>query len=717
MKLMDDIGGLHQLIPNRRTAEIVLSQQIKHVNRVLPYFLGGILITAFIFFVMMESTLHQSLLLNPLHLIWITYHSITLVICWYLWNKVLDTETQITRRFIKKVFIYLFVFFLAANVFGLFTFFLDVYYSLISIESGLFIIWFIYHNLALYLCYSSWKNVDQVIYQTRDKGQMAAVETAGVMDKVFSKSKFEHQADYLVSYSAYRVLFTCMLLIGCLWAIAVAKVLTTEAELSIQMIVLIGLNFAIISGAMSSFGIFKQAFNAFAMPSLFTWAALLLYLQDPQLIILALAVIIFIFTHSYFAKHNWLTSIKTIQVFLENTQLVSKLETKSRQLEKVSSAKTQFLASASHDLRQPAHALNLFIETLSRTNLDEKQRNIVEYAKTASQSSSNMLNTILDYSHLESGEMIPNIVATKLDPLIQSLIDEFSAEAELKGIKLKYRRTDVCVKSDPAMLSLILRNFISNAIRYTVQGGVLVGVRFPSETEVTTIYDEPSISDKPSCRVAVWDTGSGIKADEITRIFDSFHQLERSTQTNQGLGLGLSIAHGLSKLLHAPINVLSEFGRGSQFYIDLPLCKTEEERNINTGLISFEQPSKTVVLIIDDDETVLVSMRLLLESWGYKVIVAHNVEVAVKQYQLYQPQMLITDYQLGDYKTGDEVIKTLKAVDSLKGIVSTMQCLILTGDTSPEIIKISKAMQVSLLHKPIAPNVLRDKLTDLVAML
>lgn len=707
---MDDIGGLHKLIPNRKTAEIVLRQQIKHVNRVLPYFLGGVLVTAFIFYVMMELALDKSLLLNPLHFIWIVYHSITVAICWYLWNKVLATTTQITHKFIKKVFIYLFVFFLLANVFGLIIFFLNVYYSITSLESGLFVIWLIYHNLALYLCYSSWKNVDQVIYEIQDKDQLTEVEADSKIDKVFFKPEAEHQVDYLASYTAYRVLFTCMLLIGCLWAIAVAKVLTAEVELSIQVIVLIGLNFAIISGAMSSFGIFKQIFNAFAMPSLLTWAALLLYLQDPHLIILSLVVIIFVFTHSYFAEHNWLTSIKTIQVFLENIQLVSKLESKSKQLQKVSSAKTQFLASASHDLRQPAHALNLFIETLSRTDLNEKQRNIVEYAKTASQSSSNMLNTILDYSHLESGEMIPNIVATKLDPLIQCLVDEFSAEAELKGIQLRYRRTDLCVKSDPAMLSLILRNFISNAIRYTVKGGVLVGVRYTPESEST------SLTKKHSCRIAVWDTGSGIKSHQIAGVFDSFHQLERTTQTNQGLGLGLSIAKGLSKLLQAPINVLSELGRGSQFFIDLPLCETEANGSSKKDLVSFEEPSKIVVLIIDDDETVLISMRLLLESWGYKVIVAHNVDEALKQYQFHQPQILITDYQLEDYKTGDEVIKTLKTVDALKGKTLSTQCLILTGDTSPEIIKTTKAMQVALMHKPIAPNILRNKLKDLVAM-
>lgn len=706
---MDDVGRLHRLVPDEATAEIVLQQQVKHVNRVLPYFLVGMLLTAFIFYVMMEAALHKNFLVNPIHFIWIVYHSTTVMICWYLWRKVLAPSTQITHKFAKQVFINLFIFFLLAIIFGLAFFFLNIFYSITSIESWLFLIWFIYHNFALYFCYSSWKKVDRVIYATEKKQELSVDADTIKIDEVILDSESKLQIDYLTSYTAYRVLFTCMLLIGCLWAIAVAKVLTTDIELYIQIVVLIGLNFTIISGAMSSFGIFQLIFNAFAMPSLLTWALLLLYLQDAQLIILSLVVMIFVFTHSYFARHNWLTSIKTIQVFLENTHLVSQLETKSKQLERISSAKTKFLAFASHDLRQPAHALNLFIETLSRTNLDKNQRNIVEYAKTASQSSSDMLNSILDYSHLESGEMIPNIAATKLDPLIQSLVDEFSAEAELKGIELRYRKTNICVISDPAMLSLILRNFLSNAIRYTVKGGVLIGVRYIDE-----VVNETT-SFRPNCRVSVWDTGIGIKQQDIEGVFDSFHQLETHTQTKQGLGLGLSIAKGLSNLLSSSINVRSEFGRGSQFYIDLPVCDSEECTENLTESTIIEKTDKTVVLVVDDEETVLVSMKFLLQSWGYKVITALNKDEAVRKYKLHIPKILITDYQLGGSETGEEVVKSLQTISTLTDKQSQLQVLLLTGDTSPKIIQIAKSMGISLLHKPIAPNVLRNKLKEMIA--
>ena len=709
---MDDIGGLNTVVTNQKTAERVLSKQVKHVNRVLPYFLSGMLVTGFVFFVMMEFALHPTLLVMPLHSVWIIYHSLTIGICWSLWKKVLSSSTHITHRFIKTTFIYLTAYFLITDVIGcLLFFFLNQYYGLMEIQPRLFYIWIFYHNLGLYLCYSNWKNIDKMIFDIQNKNQLSPMIAGIDIQDLNFKHKINHEADYLASYTAYKVLFTCMLLLGCLWAIGVVKVITNNFEFSVHMLVLIGLNFAIISGAMSSIGIFRQVFNAFAIPSLLTWAGILLYIDDPQLIVLSLVVIIFVFTHSYFAKYNWLNSIKTIQIYLENTHLVSQLKAKSQQLQRVSTAKTNFLASASHDLRQPAHALSLFIETLSRTELNDTQKKIVGYAKTASKSSSDMLNTILDYAHLESGEMIPNIVSTDLDIILQNLVDEFRPEAELKGLQLRYHHTNLCVMSDPAMLSLILRNFLSNAIRYTAKGGILIGVRYmPNNNSANKV-------DKCKCRVSVWDTGKGIKTDELYKVFDSFHQLETHTQSNKGLGLGLSIAKGMADLLDVPINIKSEFGQGSQFSIDLTICQSEDDIHIVNEAVKIEEVAIISILVVDDEDSVLISMDLLLQSWGYTVLLASNGTEAISQYRLNQPQIVITDYQLSDNRTGIEVLKTINMMAALNDIQSLPQCLLFTGNTSPEIVQATQKMGVALLHKPIAPDTLRYRLKEFAAKL
>ena len=709
---MDDIGGLNTVVTNQETAERVLSKQVKHVNRVLPYFLSGMLVTGFVFFVMMEFALHPTLLVMPLHSVWIIYHSLTIGICWSLWKKVLSSSTHITHRFIKTTFIYLTAYFLITEVIGcLLFFFLNQYYGLMEIQPKLFYIWIFYHNLGLYLCYSNWKNINKMIFDIQNKNQLSPMTAEIDIQDLNFKHKINHEADYLASYTAYKVLFTCMLLLGCLWAIGVVKVITNNFEFSAHMLVLIGLNFAIISGAMSSIGIFRQVFNAFAIPSLLTWAGVLLYIDYPQLIVLALVVIIFIFTHSYFAKYNWINSIKTIEIYLENTHLVSQLKAKSQQLQRISTAKTNFLASASHDLRQPAHALSLFIETLSRTELNDTQKKIVGYAKTASKSSSDMLNTILDYAHLESGEMIPNIVSTDLDIILHNLVDEFRPEAELKGLQLRYHYTNLCVMSDPAMLSLILRNFLSNAIRYTAKGGILIGVRYtPNNNSANKV-------DKCKCRVSVWDTGKGIKTDELYKVFDSFHQLETHTQSNKGLGLGLSIAKGMADLLDVPINIKSEFGQGSQFSIDLTICQSEDDIHIVNEAVKIEEEAIISILVVDDEDSVLISMDLLLQSWGYTVLLASNGTEAISQYRLNQPQIVITDYQLSDNRTGIEVLKTINMMAALNDIQSLPQCLMFTGNTSPEIMQAIQKMGVALLHKPIAPDTLRHRLKEFVSKL
>ena len=296
---MDDIGGLNTVVTNQETAERVLSKQVKHVNRVLPYFLSGMLVTGFVFFVMMEFALHPTLLVMPLHSVWIIYHSLTIGICWCLWEKVLSSSTHITHGLIKTIFIYLTAYFLITEVIGcLLFFFLNQYYGLMEIQPKLFYIWIFYHNLGLYLCYSNWKNINKMIFDIQNKNQLSPMTAEIDIQDLNFKHKINHEADYLASYTAYKVLFTCMLLLGCLWAIGVVKVITNNFEFSAHMLVLIGLNFAIISGAMSSIGIFRQVFNAFAIPSLLTWAGVLLYIDYPQLIVLALVVIIFIFTHS-----------------------------------------------------------------------------------------------------------------------------------------------------------------------------------------------------------------------------------------------------------------------------------------------------------------------------------------------------------------------------------------------------------------------------------
>ncbi|MFM7331738.1 MAG: sensor histidine kinase, partial [Brachymonas sp.] len=213
-------------------------------------------------------------------------------------------------------------------------------------------------------------------------------------------------------------------------------------------------------------------------------------------------------------------------------------------------AKTKFLAAASHDLRQPVHALNLFIEVLGQTPLDKNQQEIMGHIHAANHASRDMLNTLLDYSRIEAGVMESKPQPTRMATLLLALQEEFGPQADAKNLVYRSRDTQAIAHCDPGLTALVLRNFVSNAIRYTQRGGVLVAVR-----------------ERAGMLCAqVWDTGIGIAADQHEVIFKEFHQLGNEERDRQkGLGLGLAIVKGLASTMDTRVSLRSRPGRGSVF--------------------------------------------------------------------------------------------------------------------------------------------------------
>ncbi|WP_438950597.1 sensor histidine kinase, partial [Psychrobacter submarinus] len=348
----------------------------------------------------------------------------------------------------------------------------------------LIVTWALFHLVILYICWSSWQKIRALAQQITDKStndsnkpkQSAILNSLDYQlpDNYASsfftltyevpQSTSKNNDHYLAHYAVYSVLFICTLAIACLWALAIGKAFMTNIENSTQVIILLGLHLGIMSGGISSLAIFWRVYIAYVLPSVFMWVLLLAYIDGAEFSILGLAVIGLLFFNIFFAKHTSINTLKAILIYLENNNLVAQLQIKTREIEKASSAKTQFLAAASHDLRQPIQALSLFIEALKDTNLDSQQAQIVNYASSASQSSREMLNSVLDYAHLESGAMTPHFVATELNSILQNLVDEFSIQAQHKQLSLRLKPTTLCVMTDPIMLALILRNLISNAI-------------------------------------------------------------------------------------------------------------------------------------------------------------------------------------------------------------------------------------------------------------
>ena len=253
---------------------------------------------------------------------------------------------------------------------------------------------------------------------------------------------------------------------------------------------------------------------------------------------------------------------KNIILSSDNAELEEKLrlETKISEAARNESEIT-LLAAISHDLRQPIHAQRLFLETLAQTKLDEIQQELIENARTACLNSLELINNFFDYSRIESGAIEPKIQTFWLQPLLNKIEKEFSSEADAKGLQYRSRETDLAVRSDPVLVEMIMRNLVSNAIRYTDRGGILIAFRKRQNHAL----------------LEVWDTGIGIDPSHQKEIFLEFHQLnssETDPNSNKGLGLGLAIVRTLATKLDYCLSLSSVTGQGSVFKIEIPLAET-----------------------------------------------------------------------------------------------------------------------------------------------
>jgi len=382
----------------------------------------------------------------------------------------------------------------------------------------------------------------------------------------------------------------------------------------------------------------------------------------------------------------------------ENVALRQESEEARKAAEQANAAKTRFLAAASHDLRQPIHALGLFFAELSDRVRSPETNKLITQVDDSIIAINSMLNALLDVSKLDAGVVKPNVECFTLTALFARLESEFIPVALEDHNELRIRRTSVSVRSDPAMLERMLRNLIGNALKYTEHGRVLVAAR-PRGDNV---------------EIQVFDNGSGIPNDQLNEIFIEFHQLGNPARDRrQGLGLGLAIVKRLANLLEHEIKVVSNLGRGCCFSITLPLVQgiqeTPDEKLTNAAMV--HSLAGYPVMILDDDIAVLEGMCGLLAQWGCQVITACSPTEAFDQLntQLIKPKLLIVDYRLPDNVSGIEVAKELQ-----NSLTSSVPVLIITGDTGPERLREADASGFPLLHKPVQPAKLRTTMQYLL---
>lgn len=385
-------------------------------------------------------------------------------------------------------------------------------------------------------------------------------------------------------------------------------------------------------------------------------------------------------------------SLRRAQIELER-----KVAERTQELELANAAKSRFLAMASHDLRQPLHALGLFVAQL-RTPLRSGERTrTIELVDATRKEMDEMLNSLLDMSRLDAGILIPTITEFPIARLLQKIETTFDQATRETGLRLRVRRSDAWVRSDAMLLERILLNLVSNAVRYTLRGGIIVGCRRRGQM----------------LRIEVWDSGSGIPEDQKQNIFGEFFQLAARDRNRYGsMGLGLAIVDRLRLLLNHPIDLASTVGRGSRFAIMVPMadeCDTSTEPVETPHPAAFAVEGK-VVLVITDAPIAQEATGGLLGRWGYFVLTAGSDDAALIRLAERQqrPDLIISDYHLASGKTG---IRAIEQINAAFG--SSIPAILISGDAAPEPLREAKDRGYILLHKPVDPMRLRAVMHEL----
>ena len=378
-------------------------------------------------------------------------------------------------------------------------------------------------------------------------------------------------------------------------------------------------------------------------------------------------------------------------------------ETMRAEVARTTAARSRFLASASHDLRQPFQAMRLFLDAL--TNQVEGNARATRTAgmlANAMTAGEQLLNALLDISTLDACTVEADMQAVSLDTLLQSLADEFRPQAEEKGLRLRVHLPCRAVtRSDPVLLGRIIRNLLANAIRYTQRGGILLGLR----------------KRDGQWRIEVWDTGFGIPQDKLDVIFDEFHQLTNPARDpTRGLGLGLAIVRRLSVLLHAPVDVQSRSGRGTVFAVTVGRLEGEAApadtpaavAPVGHGAASLPLDGMRI-LVVDDDSMVLSGLLLTLESWGCAFVSASNMREVFAAVDGLEgpPDAILTDLRLPGKVSGFDVIDRVR-----KLFKTDIPAVVLTGETAPESLLEGQRRGCAFLHTPLPPGELRRVLAE-----
>ncbi|MBA6109835.1 PAS domain S-box protein [Pseudomonas asiatica] len=384
------------------------------------------------------------------------------------------------------------------------------------------------------------------------------------------------------------------------------------------------------------------------------------------------------------------------QQIAERKQIARALRDARDAAETANRSKDKYLAAASHDLLQPLNAARLLISTLRERPLPEAEKVLVERTHQALEGAEDLLTDLLDISRLDQAAVKPDVALYRLDELFGPLVSEFRTVADAAGLKLRARIADYAISTDLRLMTRILRNFLSNACRYTDEGRILLGARRRGD----------------HLRLEVWDTGRGIAADRLQAIFLEFNQLDVGRAADRkGVGLGLAIVERIAKILGYRVEVRSWPGRGSMFSIDvpigeampLPIHQAAPQPGAGNPL-----PGRRL-LVLDNEVSILESMGALLGQWGCEVVTATDQAGALLALQGRAPELILADFHLDHGVVGCEVVRHLR-----EHFGAAIPAVIITADRSDQCRRSLNKLGAPMLNKPVKPGKLRAVLSQLL---
>jgi len=430
------------------------------------------------------------------------------------------------------------------------------------------------------------------------------------------------------------------------------------------------------------------SFLAFVLPSSALFIGATLYFHFAALWSLAVAIALFTVLMLMLGRRNLQSLTTQIELRLVNQSLLDDVRAQRDRAEAAMNAKSRFLAAASHDLRQPVHALTLFTYALEPHARTPEAAQLLAKMRESTEALGGLFHGLLDLSQLDAEVVRCEPRHVRLDALFGRLADEFRAETEGRGLYLELPPDAVDVAFvDLGLLEPVLRNLIGNAVKYTEEGGVRVRLEHSRPGRLC---------------VAVHDTGRGIPPEELENVFSEYHQLENPERDRRkGLGLGLAIVRRLCDLMGTELTLQSRVGEGSVFTVCVPYGDPRKIAREETASGATFDLSGLEVLVIDDEPDILEGMGRVLDQWSCRATLASSLTDALERVRR-PPDLIIADYRLREHATGIDAVKRLR--DEYDDAIPAV---LVTGDSDPARLRDADSALLEVLHKPIDPPTLR----------